>query len=128
MTIQPLKFETGRFFSSSEFSSGANVCLIGYENAVNLFGSPERALGKQVEAKGKKMTIVGVIKKEGKNFIGWDYDNCLMITYKFAKTIFDERAGNPILIAKGKEGVSTAALNDELRDKKGREEFQRMRL
>ncbi len=115
MTIQPLKFETGRFFSSSEFSSGANVGLIGYENAVNLFSSAERALGKQVDVKGKKMTIIGVIKKEGKNFIGWDYDNCVMLTYKFARTIFDERAGNPILIAKGKEGVTTAALNDELR-------------
>lgn len=115
MTIQPLKFETGRFFSASEFNTGANVCLIGYENAVNLFSSPERALGKQVDARGKKITIIGVIKKEGKNFIGWDYDNCLMLTYKFARTIFDEKAGNPILIAKGKEGITTAALSDELR-------------
>src|SRR5687768_6865729 len=31
MTIQPLKFEEGRFFSSSEFNAGGNVCLIGYE-------------------------------------------------------------------------------------------------
>jgi len=115
MTIQPLKFETGRFFSTSEFSSGANVCLIGYENAVNFFNSAERALGKQVEVRGKKLTIIGVIKKEGKNFIGWDYDNCVMLSYKMARQMFDERSGNPILIAKGKEGVTTAALNDELR-------------
>lgn len=115
MTIQPLKFETGRFFSTSEFNSGSNVCLIGYENAENLFGSYERALGKQVEVKGKKVTIVGVIKKEGKNFIGWDYDNCMMLTYNFARQIFDEKIGNPILIAKGKNGVTTDALSDELR-------------
>ena len=115
MTIQPLKFETGRFFSTSEFNSGSNVCLIGYENAESLFGSYERALGKQVDVKGKKVTIVGVIKKEGKNFIGWDYDNCMMLTYNFARQIFDEKIGNPILIAKGKNGVTTDALSDELR-------------
>lgn len=115
MTIQPIKFEAGRFPSTSEFNSGANVGLLGYENAVNLFRSAERALGKQVEARGKKITVIGVIKKEGKNFIGWDYDNCLMLPYKVARQMFDERAGNPILIAKGKEGVTTAALSDELR-------------
>ncbi len=115
MTIQPIKFEEGRFFSQSEFSNGSNICLIGFTNAENLFGSPVRALGKQIDIKGKKITVVGVIKKEGTNFIGWDYDNCVMLPYKFCKQIFDEKNSNPILIAKGKEGVTTAALNDELK-------------
>jgi putative ABC transport system permease protein len=115
MTIQPLSFAQGRFFSTSEFSAGSNVCLIGFENAENLFGSTERALGKQIDIKGKKAIIVGVIKKEGKNFIGWDYDRCVMMPYNFCRQIFDEKNSNPILIAKGKEGVTTAALNDELK-------------
>jgi putative ABC transport system permease protein len=115
MTIQPLSFAEGRFFSSSEFTAGSNVCLIGFANAETLFGSTERALGKQIDVKGKKATITGVIKKEGKNFIGWDYDNCIMLPYNFCKQIFDEKWSNPILIAKGKEGVTTAALNDELK-------------
>jgi putative ABC transport system permease protein len=115
MTIQPLSFAEGRFFSSSEFNAGSNVCLIGFSNAETLFGSTERALGKQIDVKGKKATITGVIKKEGKNFIGWDYDNCIMLPYNFCKQIFEEKWSNPILIAKGKEGVTTAALNDELK-------------
>ncbi len=115
MTIQPISFDGGRFFSSSEFYNGTNVCLIGFTNAEQLFGNSERALGKQIDIKGKKVTIVGVIKKEGKNFIGWDYDNCVMLPYKFCKTIFDETFTNPILIAKGKEGVTSAALINELK-------------
>ena len=114
MTIQPISFDQGRYFSSSEFNSGANICLIGYTNAESLFGSTQRAIGKQIDIRGKKATIIGVIKKEGKNFIGWDYDNCIMLPYKFCKQIFSEDFSNSILIAKGKEGVSTAALNDEL--------------
>jgi len=115
MIIQPLSFDQGRFFSASEFDAGSNVCLIGFSNAETLFGSTERALGKQIDIKGKKATIVGVIKKEGKNMIGWDYDNCVMIPYKFCKQLFEEENANPILIAKGKEGVTTAALMDELK-------------
>jgi putative ABC transport system permease protein len=113
--IQPIKFEQGRYFSQSEFNAGTNVCIIGFSNAESLFGTTERALGKQIEAKGKKVTIVGVIKKEGKNFVGWDYDNCIMLPYRFCKQIFDEENSNPIIIAKGKEGVTTSALMDELK-------------
>ena len=113
--VQPLNFDQGRYFSSSEFNSGSNICLLGYSNAENLFGSAERALGKEVDIRGKKATIVGVIRKEGKNFIGWDYDNCVMLPYKFCKQIFDEKFSNPILIAKGKTGVTPTALIDELK-------------
>jgi putative ABC transport system permease protein len=115
MTIQPLAFDEGRFFSAREFEAGSNICLIGFTNAETLFGTTERAIGKQIDIKGKKTTIVGVIKKEGKNMIGWDYDNCVMIPYKFCKQLFEEEFANPILIAKGKEGVTTAALMDELK-------------
>ena len=115
MTIQPLSFHQGRFFSASEFNAGSNVCLIGFNNAEELFGNTERALGKQVDVKGKKATIVGVIKKEGQNMIGWDYDKCIMLPYNFCKQLFEEKNANPILIAKGKEGVTTDALMDELK-------------
>lgn len=112
--IQPLVFETGRYISQPEFNSGAPVALIGYDNAEKLYGDADRALGKEFEVKGKKVTIVGVIKKEGKNFIGWDYDNCIMLPYKFCKQIIPDDFSNPVLIAKGKDGVTTAALSDEL--------------
>ena len=115
MNIQPIKFSDGRFFSSSEFNAGSNVCLIGFANAESLFGTTERAVGKQIDVKGRKTTIIGVIKKEGKNFIGWDYDNCVMLPYKYCKQLFKEENSNPILIANGKTGVTTAALSDELR-------------
>ncbi len=115
INIQPLQFEAGRFFSSSEFINGTNNCIIGFVNAENLFGTAERAIGKQVEIKGKRATIIGVIKREGKNFIGWDYDNCIMLTNKFARQIFEPEFANPILIAKGKDKVTTDALVQELR-------------
>ena len=115
MIIQPLNFEQGRFFSASEFNAGSNVCLIGFTNAESLFGNTERALGKQIDVKGKKTTIVGVIKKMGKSMIGLNYDDCIMLPYKYCKQLFEEKYANPILIAKGKEGVTPTALMDELK-------------
>ena len=112
--VQPISFDQGRYISSAEFNSGSPVALIGYDNAEKLYGTAERALGKYFDIKGKKVNIVGVIKKEGKNFIGWDYDNCIMLPYKFCKQIIDEDNANPVLIAKGKDKVSPAALMDEL--------------
>ncbi len=113
--IQPIKFLNGRYFSQVEFNNGSSVCFIGFENAEKLFGNAERAEGKQIEVKGKRLTVVGVINKEGKNFIGWDYDNCIMMPYKYCRTIFDEKNSNPIIITNAKKGISTDALYQELR-------------
>lgn len=115
IAIQPMEFDQGRYISASEFNSGSAVGLIGFDNAEKLFGVAERALGKEFEIKGKKVKIVGVIKKEGKNFIGWDYDNCVMLPQKFLSQLLDERASNPVIIVKGKDKVTTAALSDELK-------------
>jgi putative ABC transport system permease protein len=115
MTVQPINFMAGRFFSTSEFSVGSNVCVIGFANAESLFGEAERAIGKQIEVRGRKTNIIGVIKKEGKNFIGWDYDNCIMLPYKYCIQLFPAEWSNPVLIAKGKEGITPSQLSTELK-------------
>ncbi len=113
--IQPIFFSNGRYLSQVEFNNGTNSAVIGNTLAEELFGNPERAIGKQIELNGKRINVVGTIKKEGKNFISWDYDNCIMLPYNYCKTIYKEENTNPIIIAKGKDGVSSKALTDELR-------------
>ncbi len=115
ISIQPIQFELGRYFSTAEFNAGSNNCIIGYVNAEDLYGSAERAMGQYLEVKGKKVRIIGVIKKEGKSFIGWDYDKCIMLTNKFARQIFDPEKSNPIVIAKGIPSTTTDAYMQELR-------------
>ncbi len=112
--VQPISLDGGRFISETEFNSGSPVGLIGFDNAEKLYGTAERAVGKYFEIMGKHVNIVGVIKKEGKNFIGWDYDNCIMLPYRFAKQILSEDNSNPVLIAKGKDKVTPTQLSTEL--------------
>jgi putative ABC transport system permease protein len=114
INIQPVNFLSGRYFSPTEFANARHVGIIGFTNAENLFGAAERALGKTVEVKGRKITIVGVIQKEGKSFIGWNYDNCIMLPYKFFRQVYDERNTNPIIIVKGREGLPPDVVRNEL--------------
>jgi putative ABC transport system permease protein len=99
-----------------EFARGGNVGVIGNEIAEKLFGSAETAVGKEIQTRGKKLIITGVIKKQGKQMIGgWEFDKSLIITYKFGRTIMDERRADPFIMVKGPEGLSSKALKDDLK-------------
>ena len=45
-----------------------NVAIIGADIATNLF-SGSSALGREFKARGRKFTVIGVMKKEGKKLI-----------------------------------------------------------
>ena len=112
--IQPVTITFGRFISGNEFASGSPVVVMGYDNAENLFGSPSLAIGQQVKIKDKAATVVGVIKKVGQSLIGWNYDASVMLSYRFARQVFNEDNSSPAIMVKGKENVTAAALADEL--------------
>jgi putative ABC transport system permease protein len=112
--IQPVTIAYGRFISGNEFTSGSPVVVIGNDNAESLFGNPAFALGKEIKVKDKKARIVGVIKKVGQSLIGWNYDASVILSYRFARQIFNEDASRPIIMVKGKDNISSAALVDEL--------------
>ena len=112
--IQPVTIAFGRFISGNEFASGSPVVVMGYDNAENLFGSPSLAIGQQVKIKDKAATVVGVIKKVGQSLIGWNYDASVMLSYRFARQVFNEDNSSPAIMVKGKEDVTAAALADEL--------------
>ncbi|MBC7934595.1 MAG: ABC transporter permease [Rhizobacter sp.] len=112
--IQPMEFLEGRYFSAADFNNATSVAIIGYNNAEKLYGSAERALGKMVEIKGRMVNIVGVIAKAGKGG-AFEFDECLMLPYKFCKQLYEEKNTNPLIIVKGKKDIPTEALSDELR-------------
>src|SRR5690606_4751696 len=113
--IQPVEIEYGRYMSEAEFDRGVNAGVIGNEIATKLFGSAEVAVGKQVRVKGKKITVAGVIKKQGQQMLGgWNFDQSMILPYTFARTMIDERRADPFIMVKGPEGMSRKALKDQL--------------
>ena len=84
--IQPIQIIYGRFLLESDFSTGTPVAVIGNEVAEKLFGNIEYAVGKQITVKERKLTIAGVIKKQGKTLIGgWQYDQSVFTSYRYAQ-------------------------------------------
>lgn len=62
--IDDLKIEKGRFYSELESETGAPVIVMGHELAENLFDN-ENPIGKQVRVFGRKLSVIGVLKKYG---------------------------------------------------------------
>ena len=114
--IQSLDIQFGRYISDAEFGRGTPTALIGYTNAENLFVNPEIAVGKTVSFSGKKVIIAGVIKKQGQSMVGgFNYDECLLIPYRFFAGMYEVKNSNPFIMVQAKEKVSSAALTDELK-------------
>ncbi|GEP91776.1 putative ABC transport system permease protein [Chitinophaga terrae (ex Kim and Jung 2007)] len=115
--IQTLQIADGRYFAASESNNGANVAILGYSIWDGLFSSPEAALGKIVKVLGRDVKVIGVLKKKGESMIGGiGYDNAIIMPYKFARTIVDERKnGDPYILVKANSKASLEQLKDELR-------------
>jgi putative ABC transport system permease protein len=112
--IQPITIQYGRYISTSEFTSGGNVVVLGYKNSEDLFGDPEKAIGKEITINKRKAKVIGVIKKTGQNFVGWDYDKCVMMSYQYCRQVFNEKSSNPFIMVQAKPEVTSVALKDEL--------------
>ena len=116
--IQGLKIIQGRFLSESDFSRGTPVCVIGYQNAEDLFGSAQYAVGKLITVNGRKLMIVGLIEKQGKSVldVGFQYDQCIIASNTFFSSMFDEKnVGRNFIMVEPKDGVSIEALKEEIR-------------
>lgn len=114
--IQPVDIDYGRFITSSEFDHGSPVMVIGNEVAEKLFISPEMAVGKVMEVRGKKAEVIGVIKKQGKSMIGgWQFDQSVIVPYKFAVNLMVAKNSNPLILVQGKDNLRSVALKDDLR-------------
>jgi putative ABC transport system permease protein len=114
--IQPVEIGTGRYLSNNEFAYGTASVVMGYNVAEKLFNKAEYALGKAVDIKGRKVNVVGIIKKQGQNLLGgWDFDNVIIIPYRFASQIGNEARSDGFMLVKGRENIPVEDLKNELR-------------
>lgn len=113
--IQPVDIRYGRYVSEAEFERGINVVVIGIDVAEKLFGNPEVATGNEITVRGKNLLVIGVIKKQGKQMIGgWDFDQSIILPYRYARNIINEKRADPVIMVQGKDNLSSKALKDDL--------------
>lgn len=113
--IQNIEIVSGRYLQQSDFDRGASSIVMGNDVAEQIFGSAERAVGKEIDLKGKKGFVVGLIKKQGKSMIGgWDFDNSIIMPYQFLRGLMNEKSVETTIIVQGQEKVPVTEMRDEL--------------
>ena len=113
--IQAFNIAYGRYFKDTDFERGVPLGVIGYEVASELFGKPEKALGKIVSYRGRRLAVIGIIEKQGSSMIGgFDYDKSCIVTYNYFASVFNPDNSSPYIMVQAKPGIPSKALQDEL--------------
>ena len=113
--IRAFEVENGRYFSPEESGSGKNVAVIGTTIAEKLFEKAD-PVGKQITISGKRTTVIGVFKKEGKGGISDSgMDEEILVPLNFGITFINMKNMflNATLMIKAKDGVPLQELSDE---------------
>lgn len=122
--IEAFDIAEGRFYNESESVSGAPVIVLGHEIAQNLFGNSD-PLGKQVRLYGRRLSVIGVLKKQGAGLFGNSRDGQAFVPANLVRRVFgDNNKGIfPQLVIKPESGVDNAEfiamLEQQIRNYRG---------
>jgi putative ABC transport system permease protein len=115
--IVDMNYAAGRYFTEAETSHGEPIIILGYDLASTLFNDPLKAIGQNVKVLGRKLKVVGVLKKEG-NSIGFNgnIDNSCLIPVEFVRTLgdFQSAQNNNTILVKADHNTSLDELETEV--------------
>ncbi len=113
--IRNLEVGEGRYFTDAESNRGSNVAVVGATIAEGLFPGGN-AVGRTVTLMGRKVTVIGVFKKEGEGMlIDVSMDDMVMIPFNFGRNLVNIRRFNPSIMVNASADVSLEEAESELR-------------
>lgn len=115
--LRDLEFESGRYFSAMESNNGANVCILGYDIAQELFPTTKNIIGKSVKILGKDTKVIGVLKQEGDDVLGWSSDSNVFLPFAFVNNFLrlNKWWTEPFIAVKARENITTESMSEEVR-------------
>lgn len=114
--IRKLEIVEGRYFTESESNRGSNVAVIGATIAEGLFPGGVGAVGKSIKVLGRKVTVIGVFKKEGEGMIfDVSMDNTVLIPLNFGRNVINIRRADSYIMVSALPNVSLDETESELR-------------
>jgi len=111
--VMNLELQDGRYFTEIESNGGRNIAIIGSEIAENLYQGAN-PIGKTIKIFGRKLNVIGIIKKEGESVFGDSRDNYVLIPVKYASNVLDVHNIQSTIIVKAKPNISNQQMTDEL--------------
>jgi putative ABC transport system permease protein len=116
--IEPIKIETGRLFNAAESNSGSPVIVIGNEVAKGLFDTSD-PIGKKIRLYGQKLTVIGVLKKQGQGMFGDSNDVGVFFPVNFLRRMYgdDNDALRAAILIKPEKGIDIEEFKAEVSQK-----------
>jgi putative ABC transport system permease protein len=116
--IESFKIDSGRLFNESESNSGSAVIVIGSEVADGLFGS-RNPLGKEIRLYGQKLTVIGVLKKQGQGIFGDSNDVAVFLPVNFLRRMYGDnnQTLTPAILIKPVKGIDIAEFKADVSQK-----------
>lgn len=113
--VFPVEIVNGRYFTHGESASGRNVAIIGDDVRKNLFDNLE-PIGRQLTVWGRKLEVIGVLKRQGQNTFGGSSDNQVLVPVNFARNFIDLNSNNvgSTIVVRAKPNVPNEEMKDEL--------------
>ncbi len=111
--VMPFDLQEGRYFTQGESQSGRNLAIIGADVAKNIFPHSD-PVGHSLKIFGRKLQVIGVIRKKGEDVFGNSSDDRIIVPVNFANGLVDARNINSSIIVVSKPYVSVDAMKDEL--------------
>ncbi|MBK9257485.1 MAG: ABC transporter permease [Saprospiraceae bacterium] len=114
--IQNLKLEEGRYFTSSEYETGANKIILGNKIYNELFKNIN-GVGKIVKLFGQNFQVIGFMEPEGENLFNFiNFDDVIWINLNTARkfiSISDNSNIGRMLNVKANPGIDIQELKGE---------------
>ena len=111
--VMPFDLQAGRYFTVVESHSGNNIAIIGSEVAQKLYQGLD-PVGRKIKVFGRKLDVIGVIKKQGEDMFGNSKDNWVMIPVNYARNVLDVRNISSTIIVVAKPNITNDQMIDEL--------------
>ena len=113
--IDGVSIDAGRIWTETEGASGRDVCVIGSDMLVNLFGEApaDQAVGKEVRIDGRPYLVAGVLEPLGSIF-GFSRDNVIYIPYATYQKAYGGRRSLVVFI-QVTEAQQLEAAEDQVR-------------
>ncbi|MCW8314168.1 ABC transporter permease [Sphingobacterium thalpophilum] len=111
--IQNLNIVNGRYFAESESRGGALVTILGANIAEGLFPN-EQPIGKYISMLGRKVQVIGVLKKEGNGvLINTSPDDTAFIPFELARNLVNYDNFSPSIAMLIKSNYTLAEAESE---------------
>ena len=115
--IRSFEVSKGRYFNHVEAKTGRNVVVLGSKIATELFEGAN-PIGKYIELMGRKVMVIGVLKKEGKGtFDMFILDEVAILPLNYYMNFVDIRRdfASPSIWVQAKKRVGVEELTFEIR-------------